>query len=92
MTRREIIEKIALEYALTDAYAKRAVTTIFEEIIAGLEQGRRVELRGFGSFNLKHYIARRARNPRSGETVGTPAKSLPAFRAAHRLYQRINQQ
>ncbi len=92
MTRREIIEKIALEYALTDAYAKRAVTTIFEEIIAGLEQGRRVELRGFGSFNLKQYRARKGRNPRSGEAIGTPAKSLPAFRAAHRLYQRINQQ
>ena len=92
MTRREIIEKIALEYALTDAYAKRAVTTIFEEIIAGLEQGRRVELRGFGSFSPKQYRARRARNPRTGEAIGTPAKSLPAFRAAHRLYQRINQQ
>ncbi len=92
MTRREIIEKIALEYALTDAYAKRAVTTIFEEIIAGLEQGRRVELRGFGSFSPKQYRAHKGRNPRSGETVDVEAKTRTAFRAAHRLYQRINQQ
>ncbi len=91
MTRSKLIEKIALEHKLFDADAKRAVITIFEEIITALEQGRRVEMRGFGSFNLKHHAARNnARNPRTGEHVDVPAKTIAAFKTGRGLRQRIN--
>ena len=90
MTRSELIEKIALEHKLFDADAKRAVITIFEEIITALEQGRRVEMRGFGSFNLKHHAARIGHNPRTGEHVDVPAKTIAAFKTGRGLHQRIN--
>lgn len=65
--------------------ADATVACVFETLIAQLEAGGRAELRGFGSFSVRSYRARSARNPRSGEAVAVVAKSRVHFKASRRL-------
>lgn len=61
-----------------------------EEIAATLSEGNRVELRGFGSFAIKHRPARVGRNPRTGEEVSVEEKWVPVFKAGKELRDRLN--
>jgi integration host factor subunit beta len=59
-------------------------------IIKSLRNRSRVEIRGFGSFCLRDRKSIRARNPKSGESIELPKRSIPYFRASKLLKQRIN--
>ena len=54
-----------------------------------LAHGKRIEIRGFGSFGLKHSPSRTGRNPKSGEEVQVPAKCVPHFKVGKELRERI---
>ena len=91
MLRSELIQKIAEENPnLPVETVEAAVLAIFDEITGAVAQGRRVELRGFGSFTSKTQAARLGRNPKSGEPVQIPAKQYPAFKAGKTIFDRIN--
>ena len=91
MIRSELIQKIADENPhLTQRHVERIVNTVFEEIIEALAKGDRVELRGFGAFSVRSRPARAGRNPRTGETVEVPAKSVPFFKSGKELRERLN--
>lgn len=91
MIRSELIQKIADENPhLQQRHAERIVNTIFEEIIAAMERGERVELRGFGAFSIKKRDARIGRNPRTGETVEVEEKCVPFFKTGKLLRERLN--
>ena len=91
MTRSELIQKIAsMNLDLTPYQAEKCVATIFQEISRALESGNRVELRGFGVFSTRERQGRLGRNPRTGESVEVPAKSVPFFKAGKQLRQRLN--
>lgn len=101
MIRSELIQKIydeLLQTHLNDstrsrptlADAERVVDTVFEEIIAALARGDRVELRGFGAFSVKERDARQGRNPRTGEAVAVAAKRVPFFKTGKLLRDRLN--
>ncbi|MDQ7018659.1 MAG: integration host factor subunit beta [Robiginitomaculum sp.] len=66
------------------------VATVFEEITKALENGSRVELRGFGAFSVRHREARTGRNPRSGTSVEVKAKSVPFFKAGKELREKVD--
>jgi len=91
MTRSELIILVAkrLPY-LTHKDAEIIVDTIFDSMIESLAQGERIEIRGFGSFAVKHRDPREGRNPKTGETVHIPAKRMPHFKMGKELYERIN--
>ena len=92
MTRSELITRIAERYPfLAPAEAERIVASIFDEIGNSLASGRRVELRGFGSFSVRERQARVGRNPRTGEKVEVAAKRLPFFKTGKLLRQRLNE-
>ena len=55
-----------------------------------LAEGGRVELRGFGAFSVRSRPERQGRNPRTGETVHVPAKSVPFFKSGKELRERLN--
>ena len=59
-------------------------------IIESLRKRKRVEIRGFGSFCIRDRKSIRARNPKSGESIELPKRSIPYFRASKLLKQRIN--
>jgi len=69
---------------------ERIVANIFEDITKALEDGGRVELRGFGAFSVRHRAPRIGRNPKSGESVKVAAKSVPFFKAGKELRQRVD--
>ena len=66
------------------------VATVFEEITRALEEGHRVELRGFGAFSVRHRAARNGRNPRTGEPVTVKAKSVPFFKTGKELREKVD--
>ena len=91
MIRSELIQKIADENPhLYQRDVERIVGTIFEEIIAAMARGERVELRGFGAFSVKRRDARVGRNPRTGEAVDVDEKHVPFFKAGKLLRERLN--
>ncbi len=59
-------------------------------IVESLRGRNRVEIRGFGSFCIRDRRSIRARNPKSGESIELPKRSIPYFRASKLLKQRIN--
>ena len=70
--------------------AEIIVDTIFDSMVESLAQGERIEIRGFGSFAVKHRAAHEGRNPKTGETVHIPAKRMPLFKVGKELAERIN--
>ncbi|MCI4645794.1 MAG: integration host factor subunit beta [Hyphomonadaceae bacterium] len=91
MLRSELVAKLADKYSHMPAEKlEQAVSIILDEITDALARGDRVELRGFGAFSVRHREARRGRNPRTGDTVDVPAKSVPFFKAGKELRSRVN--
>lgn len=69
---------------------ERIVETVLDDIASALENGDRVELRGFGTFVVRHRSTRSGRNPRTGASVFVEEKWVPFFRAGKELKDRLN--
>lgn len=91
MTKSQLIEKVAEHFG---DFKKRdielAVNTIFDSMKDALVNERRVEIRGLGTFRVKHREARQGRNPRSGENVNIPDRKIPFFKAGRALKVQLN--
>lgn len=85
MVRAELINQVTLKLDLTKKNASRAVNIVFQTIIQALEEGDKVELRGFGSFTTRTRAPRQGRNPKTGEIVSVPIKRVPFFKAGKDL-------
>jgi DNA-binding protein HU-beta len=85
MNKTELIAAVAEKTGLTKKDAERVVSATFETITASLSNGERVQLSGFGIFDVKCRDARMGRNPRTKEAVQIPATRLPAFKASKTL-------
>lgn len=92
MIKSELIEILAQQK--TD-FPEKELTLIVNHIIEllsnGLTQGKRIEIRGFGSFSLHYRPPRSARNPKTGKKVVTAGKYIPHFKVGKELRERINQ-
>jgi integration host factor subunit beta len=91
MTKAELVEDVADAAELTKKDAERLVEIVFESIIETLNQGEKIELRGFGSFRVRERGARRGRNPKTGDPVSIPAKRVPYFKPGKELKELINE-
>jgi integration host factor beta subunit len=91
MTKSGLIEKVA---ELTPHVSKKdteiVVNTIFDAMTEALKQGERIEIRGFGSFQVKVREAREGRNPKTGEEVQIPAKRTPFFKVGKELKEMVD--
>jgi len=67
-----------------------ALNCILGQLASAIVQGERVEIRGFGSFNLHHRPPRIARNPKTGEAVNLPAKVAIHFKPGKEMRDRVN--
>lgn len=91
MIKSELIQKIsAANPHLFHRDVERIVNVIFDEIIEALSCGKRVELRGFGAFTVKHRAPRTGRNPRTGAAVHVDEKFVPFFKTGKELRERLN--
>ena len=92
MTKSELIESLSMrQIQLADKDVELAVRTILEHMSNTLFNGKRIEIRGFGSFSLHFRPPRVGRNPKSGEPVSLPAKYVPHFKPGKQLRDRVNQ-
>ena len=85
MNKTELIAAVAEKTGLTKKDAERVINATFETITASLVKGDKVQVSGFGGFEVKAREARVGRNPRTKETIQIPATRLPAFKAAKAL-------
>ncbi len=91
MTRSQLIEAVASKVT---NFSKKDVEvllgTLFNSITESLARGEKIEIRGFGSFKVKHRDGRRGRNPKSGEGIYIESKKVPFFKAGKELKEKIN--
>ena len=85
MNKTELIAAAAQAAGMTKKDTERAVNAALDIITASLARGEKVQLSGFGVFEVKHREARVARNPRTKESVEGPATNVPMFKASNGL-------
>jgi len=90
MNRSDLIEQLALEKNLNMATAEKIVLEIFGCMAATLIAGNRIEIRGFGSFEIREYGAYTGRNPKTGLEVAVAPKRSPFFKVGKELKERID--
>jgi integration host factor subunit beta len=90
MTKSDLIEVVANKLHLPKGKAELIVNCIFDSMEDSLKKGERIEIRGFGSFEIRHYKAYEGRNPRTGDPVGVQPKRLPFFKVGKELKERVN--
>jgi integration host factor subunit beta len=90
MTKSDLIEHLCLTKKLSKGRAETLLNTILESIEQSLRRGERIEIRGFGSFEIRNYSAYQGRNPRTGTTVPVAPKRLPFFKVGKELKERVN--
>jgi integration host factor subunit beta len=91
MTKSQLIETIAGKVPhINRNDVEVVINNIFDNMVQSLKSGDRVEIRGLGSFIVKHRRAREGRNPKSGEKVSVPEKRIPFFKAGKELKIRVD--
>ncbi len=86
MTKAKLIEKVMGQYpSLSKHQVEILVSTVFDGIREALIGGDKIEIRGFGSFRLRHRRARKGRNPKTGVWVDVPEKKVPFFKTGKEL-------
>ena len=91
MIKSELIENLSAKLThLPEKQVADAVNLILELMGNALIQGKRIEIRGFGSFSLHYRPPRNAHNPKTGEKVTTEAKYSPHFKPGKELRERVN--
>ncbi|API89304.1 HU family DNA-binding protein [Marinilactibacillus psychrotolerans] len=81
----ELIEKVSTATDLSKKDATAAVEAVFETIKDSLANGEKVQVIGFGNFEVRDRAARKGRNPQTGEEIQIPASKVPAFKAGKAL-------
>ncbi len=90
MTKAELIESVASKVDLPRATAERAVNAVFDDVVAALKQGDKVNISGFGTFAVSTRKARTGRNPKTGETIDIAASRAAKFKAGKTLRDALN--
>lgn len=92
MNQLELAHKVAEKLSLSASKAEDIVSCIFESMRDAMVREERIELRGFGSFQMRHYGAYSGRNPRTGETIDVSPKRLPHFKVGKDLNEMLNRE
>ena len=90
MTKADLIEEVSAISRLSKKSSEVIVNSFFETIVDSLQRQEKIELRGFGSFKLRHRRARIGRNPKTGARVDVPAKVVPYFKPGKDLRELVN--
>ena len=90
MNKTELIAAVANEAEITKKDAEKAVKAVFSVISDSLTKGDKVQIIGFGTFEVRHRAARKGRNPRNNEPIQIEASKTPAFKAGKQLKDLVN--
>ena len=90
MNKTELSAAVAAKADLTRKQAEAAVNAVVEVVGETLKEGGRVQIVGFGTFEVKNRPARKARNPRTGEEISISASKAPVFKAGKALKDTVD--
>ena len=85
MNKTELVAAVAQKAELSKKDAEKAVAAVIDSITAALKKGEKVQLVGFGTFEVRNRAAKQGHNPKTGEPMMVPASKLPAFKAGKAL-------
>ncbi|HON42482.1 MAG TPA: HU family DNA-binding protein [Bacillota bacterium] len=89
MTKSDLVDSVAAKAGMTKKDSARAVDAVFDTIKEQLKTGDKVQLVGFGSFEVKQREARVGRNPKTMEEIRIPARRVPVFRPGKELKESV---
>ena len=89
MNKTELISRVAEISEITKKDAEKAVNATLEAIEGALAGGEKVQLVGFGTFEVRDRAARTGRNPKTGEEIKIPATKVPAFKPGKALKEKV---
>ncbi len=90
MIKQDMIDNIANSTGLTKVEVEAVINESFIEIINALSKNENIELRGFGSFSVKHRMPKKARNPRTGDPIFLPERYVPIFKPSKLMKDTVN--
>lgn len=90
MNKTELINEMAEKSGLTKKDSEKALSALLESIEEALGKNDKVQLIGFGSFEVKQRAARKGRNPQTMEEIDIPESKVPAFKAGKDLKESLN--
>ncbi|MFC4078098.1 HU family DNA-binding protein [Salinithrix halophila] len=90
MNKTELIAQVAEKTNMTKKDATGAVDAVFDAITEALRSGDKVQLIGFGNFEVRERAARKGRNPQTGEEIQIAASKIPAFKPGKALKDDVN--
>ena len=90
MNKSQLVAKVAEKAGLTKKDAEKAVNGLFASVQEALVSGDKVQMIGFGTFEVKQRAARTGRNPQTGEEIKIAAAKVPAFKAGKALKDAVN--
>jgi DNA-binding protein HU-beta len=89
MNKTELVDAVATKSELTKQNSKKAVDALFETISNTLAQEEKIQLVGFGTFEIRERAERTGRNPQTGEEMTIPASKAPAFKPGKELKEAV---
>ncbi len=89
MNKTDLINSVAEATDLSKKDATKAVEAVFDTITDSLRKGEKVQLIGFGNFEVRERAARKGRNPQTGEEIDIAASKVPAFRPGKALKEAV---
>ena len=92
MNKSELIQALAEKSGISPELARNVVETMIDMMKQQLMDGGRIEIRGFGSFEMREYDGYRGRNPKTGESVEVKPKRTPFFKCGKNLMDLVNQE
>jgi len=90
MNKAELVAAVAAKTGETKKSAEETLNAFVDVVTATLKKGDKVQLVGFGSFDVKKRAARKGRNPQTGEEIKIPASKAPVFKAGKALKDAVN--
>lgn len=89
MNKTELVGAVAQKTELTKKDTEKVVNTVFETIMDNLAKGEKVQLVGFGTFEVRKRKQREGRNPATGEAITIPALNVPVFKAGKAFKDKV---
>jgi DNA-binding protein HU len=90
VNKNELVASVAEKAGLTKKDAEKAVNAFVETVQQSLVEGNKIQMIGFGTFEVKERAARTGRNPRTNEEIQIPASKNPVFKAGKALKDAVN--
>lgn len=89
MNKTELVGSVAEKAGVSKKDAEKAVAAVLDSLTEALAAGEKVQIVGFGTFEVRARAEKKGRNPKTGETMIVPASKLPAFKAGKALKEAV---